>query len=92
MGTMRKLPNTAIYLQAPATVLESDLGEWRSDALIAWGSDKYIFLKESRISSNDGDRIDAYVLDQYGEILNFYEGISEAVSYTHLTLPTTPYV
>ena len=80
MATMRKLPNTAIYLQAPATVLESDLGEWRSDALIAWGSDKYIFLKESRISSNDGDRIDAYVLDQYGEILDFYEGISEGTS------------
>ena len=24
--------------------------------------------------------------------LNYFEGIGDAVSYTHLTLPTTPYV
>lgn len=68
-----------LYLQPPLNFFEGDLGEWDSAALFAWGSDKYIYLKESRISSNDGERIDAYVLDQYGEILNYYEGVAEGL-------------
>jgi Ca2+-binding RTX toxin-like protein len=80
MATSSRLPVTPSYLQNPVNFLEGDLGVWSSDALIAWGSDKYIYLKESRISSNDGERIDAYVLDQYGEIINYYENISEGDS------------
>jgi Ca2+-binding RTX toxin-like protein len=89
MVTTSRLPITPLYLQNPVNFLEGDLGAWSSDALIAWGSDRYIYLKESRISSNDGERIDAYVLDQYGEIVNYYEGIFEGdsgVSVSHIQI------
>src|SRR6056297_3045646 len=89
MTSIQRLPNTPIYLQSPENFLNGDLGGWSSDAIIAWGSDKYIYLKESRIDSNDGERIDAYILDQYGEMLASYEGISEGapgISVNHIQI------
>ena len=86
VGT-KQLPYLPLHMQTPENFLTGDLGEWNSDAIIAWGSDKYIYLKESRISSNDGERIDAYILDQYGEISDFYEGIVAGVAGNSVLAP-----
>ena len=84
MTATSRLPISPLYLKSPENFLTGDLGEWSSDAIAAWGSDKYIYLKESRINSNDGERIDAYILNQYGEILDFYEAIAEGSAGTSL--------
>jgi Ca2+-binding RTX toxin-like protein len=80
MSTSSIMPTNPLYMQTPVNFVKGDFDKWDSDAIIAWGSDKYIYIKESRISSNDGERIDAYVLDQYGEILSYHEGIVEGVT------------
>lgn len=78
-----------INLQPVTKFFEGDLGEWSSHSIISWGSDKYIYLKESQISGGGGERIDAYILDRYGELISYHQGIAEGnlgVSLNHISI------
>jgi len=75
MAQYTNVSTQPVNLQAPVNFLEGDLGAWSEHDVIAWGSDKFLYLKESRIPGSYNERIDAYVLDQYGEILETYEDI-----------------
>ena len=52
-------------------------------------------IAESYIDTDEGKHLKGNILQvkaKYLEAIEVYNGISSAVSYTHLTLPTTPYV
>lgn len=73
----------------PTSAFLADNFENEAGAISAWGSDKYLYLTERKIEGNDGERIDAYVLDRYGQILEYYEGVvkgASGVSVNHISI------
>ena len=52
-----------------------------------------IYLTEYQIDNKIYAGVNIFALDEYeAELIATENGVTIAVSYTHLTLPTTPYV
>ena len=74
---------TQLYDIPPSEVLTSDKQNMTVDCYILWSiGDPKLFYQRLGSTANAEQRLDALT----------YNELKTAVSYTHLTLPTTPYV
>lgn len=75
-------------LQPTSKFLVSNF-ESESEAIAAWGPDKYLYLTESKKEGDNGEGIDAYVLNRYGQVLEYYESVvtgDSGISVNHIAI------
>jgi hypothetical protein len=74
-------PMAPVFVTENDRILKGDFGSWPSQAILGWGSDRYIFIQESKTNGARGEEVNLHILNSYGEIIESHLVINGRIGY-----------